>query len=357
MTRPTLIIEPVGEAIRAALFQAGGRLRQFWLMPDPAPSLYPGAIVEGAINGRNSAMGSLTVEVPGEGAVQVPARGVGQEIATLPIEIIAAPQRGTGTGRQKPARGTAQISAAGRYLVLRDPKGRGVKLSNRMAAGAVEPLVAEMQKEAGSWIIRHNALDVEPTTVLAEAQRLLADWTSSTRPAMSLPARIFQEMVVEPDTVDVILDAKLSDETMNKMAALLPSEAIRAEQEAGDRLDLDRHQYELQQAVAPFDGGQLCIEPTEALIAIDMDLASLEHCHAGLLEAVRQIQLRNLCGSIVIDLPRGIDPAEVKKAMTNYLEQADMAATVHGVSRGGLLELSISRRWPMLHEILAHSPG
>ncbi|MEM6903769.1 MAG: ribonuclease E/G, partial [Pseudomonadota bacterium] len=184
-----------------------------------------------------------------------------------------------------------------------------------------------------------------------------ADWPDPSRTPMREPIditmRVFRELVVEPNSLDIMLDERLRD---HPIGPWLHSDLIVFEPNPGDRFDVDRHQARLLTPQATFDGGRLLIQPTEALVAIDMDLADFHKWHTGLLEAARQIQLRNLSGSIVIDLPRGVDSNQVKQRMQGYLEQADIPATVHGLSRGGLLELSITRRWPMLHEVFATLP-
>jgi len=54
---------------------------------------------------------------------------------------------------------------------------------------------------------------------------------------------------------------------------------------------------------------------------------------------------------VVVDLPDWVDTRQVSKRAGQLFSAHPQSVAVHGVSRGGLLELAIPRRYPMLHEI------
>ena len=110
-------------------------------------------------------------------------------------------------------------------------------------------------------------------------------------------------------------------------------------------------------------GGRLWIEPTRALVAIDVDRVSAASAEAVNLEAAReiarQLRLRALAGLIVIDF---LDPEgpEARKALRAALEAAlanDTAPMeLQRLGGNGVLVMTRARRRPALHECLAE-PG
>lgn len=108
--------------------------------------------------------------------------------------------------------------------------------------------------------------------------------------------------------------------------------------------------------VALREGGSLIVEETAALTAIDVNAGSLSPLAAnlaGVLEAARQIRLRDLSGLIAIDVigldkpgPRG----QVLQTLTEALK--DDRAEVLGYTRGGVIEVRRSRHGPSLSERL-----
>ncbi len=150
----------------------------------------------------------------------------------------------------------------------------------------------------------------------------------------------------------------------------------------GDRLTLGEAWDEtLQAAVATLServvalpgGLRASIEPTAALVAIDMDMAAAttgkearqpkqEAANRAALPALaRQIRLRNLSGAILIDLaglPLRRRPA-LADAFTAALAPDPARPRLLGFTAGGLAEIQRPRTHPPLHEMLAgpHAAG
>ncbi len=126
-----------------------------------------------------------------------------------------------------------------------------------------------------------------------------------------------------------------------------------------------------QREVAFPGGGRLVIEPTSALVAIDVDLgaaASGRHgktaAHvaaneAAIAEIARQLRLRSLGGPIVVDLA-GLSPrrrAALAPAFERHLAGDPAATRFLGFSALGLAELLRPRTEAPLHEALASAHG
>ena len=120
-------------------------------------------------------------------------------------------------------------------------------------------------------------------------------------------------------------------------------------------------------------GGRLRIQPTPALVAIDIDAggavdarqgkvaAHLAANRAALPELARQIRLRNLSGAILVDFA-GL-PARRRAALGPELQSALSDDPLHprllGFTMLGLAEIVRPRVHPPLHELLAgpHAAG
>lgn len=102
----------------------------------------------------------------------------------------------------------------------------------------------------------------------------------------------------------------------------------------------------------------LIIEPTRALVAIDINAPQTANASAVNIEAVRevlrQIRLRNLSGIIVIDclkMKERADAAKLANAATRVAQEDPVTIRIGGLSKFGLLELTRQRTGPSLFEL------
>lgn len=113
-------------------------------------------------------------------------------------------------------------------------------------------------------------------------------------------------------------------------------------------------------------GGYLCIEPTEAMVVIDVNSGkAIQKKDAQTLfaevnkeaayEIARQLRLRNLSGMIIIDFINMSDKhmeEAIIDCMKQYVKHDYCKTTVYEFTRLGLLELTRSKKSKALHEIL-----
>lgn len=105
-------------------------------------------------------------------------------------------------------------------------------------------------------------------------------------------------------------------------------------------------------------GGNIIIQETAALIAIDVNRGADDRSHLEInLEATneiaRQIRLRNLGGIIVVDFLKLKTKPEQKTlldALKLALESDPCTVQIHGLTALGLVELTRKKRTPTLHE-------
>jgi Ribonuclease G/E len=119
------------------------------------------------------------------------------------------------------------------------------------------------------------------------------------------------------------------------------------------------------------DGGALIIEPTAALVAIDVDAGArggqtdpdafaADLNLAALHEAARQIRLRGLGGLMAIDFVsmRGVARRRALEAAAKETFRGDAwGVSVAELSRFGVMELARAQREAPLHEVLCDAPG
>jgi len=137
-----------------------------------------------------------------------------------------------------------------------------------------------------------------------------------------------------------------------------------------DTLEAEIESLAASDVVLP-NGVRVCIHPTPALTAIDVDIAGaavadrsktshhLAVNRAVLPELGRQIRLRNLSGAILIDLA-GLPPRRriaLGPAIAEALASDPLAPRFLGFTALGLAEIVRSRVHPPLHELLAGPHG
>jgi Ribonuclease G/E len=106
-------------------------------------------------------------------------------------------------------------------------------------------------------------------------------------------------------------------------------------------------------------GGSLVIEPTQALVAVDVNGGSAQNPTDVNLRAVRelarQVRLRNLSGLIVVDcLKMGArsEGAKLVNAFMRVAESDPCAPRALGLTKAGLLEITRRRMGPSLFELM-----
>ena len=158
---------------------------------------------------------------------------------------------------------------------------------------------------------------------------------------------------------DAFLEAEPAAEAARLRGAL--GERVRAVPRAFDEATEAAFDA-LSDPVVPLPGGgRLLIQPTAALVAIDVDTgpaAAAATNEAAIVEAVRQVGLRHLAGAILLDLAGGT--VRSRAAALPALRRAaggDPLLRVVGVTGLGLLELVRTRVHPPWHEVVGSPPS
>lgn len=301
----------------------------------------------------------------------------GQEL----IIQVEKEERGT-----KGAALTTYISLAGRYLVLmpNNPDAGGIsrRIEGDDRAELRDKLANLAMTQGAGVIIRTAGVGRTVEELQWDLDYLNTAWQAIRKAALSgvAPFLIYQESNVivrairdhlRQDIGEVLVDSgEVFDKVKDLIQQVMPSFGNKVKLYQDETPMFNRFQIEgqiesaFQREVRLPSGGAIVIDPTEALVSIDINSAratkggDIEETalHTNLEaadEIARQLRLRDMGGLVVIDF---IDMSANKnqKAVENRLKDAlkpDRARVQIGrISRFGLLEMSRQRLRPSLGE-------
>lgn len=272
------------------------------------------------------------------------------------------------------------ISLAGRYCVLmpNSPKDGGIsrKIQSSEDRRRLRMISEELRLAAGmSAIIRTAGMDRSHAEIKRDFDYLVRLWNTVRERVLSstAPALIYEESdlikrsirdLYNNDIDEVIVEGEQAfNDAKDFMKMMMPSHAPRVKQHK-DGLPLF-YEYEVEeQLLAMHDpvvklrsGGYIVINPTEALISIDVnsgratgernieETASKTNLEAAN-EIARQLRLRDLAGLIVIDFIDMLDGRNrrgVERALKDALRHDRAKIQVGRISPFGLMEMSRQR--------------
>ncbi|MBP3932316.1 MAG: ribonuclease E, partial [Pseudomonas sp.] len=281
---------------------------------------------------------------------------------------------------------TTFISLAGRYLVLMPNNPRAGGISRRIEGEernelreALNGLIAPADM---GLIVRTAGLGRSSEEMQWDLDYLLQLWTAIKEASLdrAAPFLIYQESNViirairdylRQDIGEVLIDSvEAQDEALTFIRQVMPQYASKIKLYEDSVPLFNRFQIEsqietaFQRVVELPSGGSIVIDPTEALVSIDINSAratkgsdieetALQTNLEAAEEIARQLRLRDIGGLIVIDFI-DMTPAKNQRAVEEKVREcleADRARVQVGrISRFGLLEMSRQRLRPSLGE-------
>ncbi|MFT7178560.1 MAG: ribonuclease E, partial [Oceanospirillaceae bacterium] len=281
---------------------------------------------------------------------------------------------------------TTFISLAGRYLVLMPNNPRAGGISRRIEGEERSQLREVMNQltvpaESGV-IVRTAGIGRSAEEIQWDLDYLQHLWESITAASDKHPAPflIYQESNViiramrdylRPDIGEVLIDEpKVYQDVLSFVKQVMPSYESKIKFYDQDIPLFNRFQIEsqietaFQREVTLPSGGAIVIDPTEALVSIDINSAratkgsdieetALNTNLEAAEEIARQLRLRDMGGLVVIDFI-DMGPMRNQRAVENKLRDSlklDRARVQVGrISRFGLMEMSRQRLRPSLGE-------
>lgn len=288
-----------------------------------------------------------------------------------------------GAGRKTP-KVSMDIGLQGRYVILA-PFERKNRVSRRVrekAARARMEKMLEMLEDFQGCILRASAIHTQTDVLIREARILKAVW-GKIQPYLSGDAP--QLVMLGPDAAQRML-ADSAGSGIEEIA-VSSMEAYKSVEEW-----CDLYAPDLVTRIAPVEmgnvhgdlplfaardvigqieglirpyvllpgGGSILIEPTAALVAIDVNSggdrrSNLEVNLEAARELARQLRLRNLGGIVAVDflkMKTAKDRATLEKALSEAFNEDPCTVQIHGLTGLGLMELTRARRTPALQERL-----
>ena len=284
----------------------------------------------------------------------------------------------------KGPRVTAQISLPGRFLVYMpyaSKVGVSRKIENRELRGKLREMVSRLvPKDEGGWIIRTVADDLTEESCKREIDHLVGLWKKIVRKSKSVraPALVQRETSLTrgivrdlfSDKVDgLLVDSKqLYNEIEQYLHSIDPSllERVKLYQQENPLFDEYDIETEIRglfsQRVDLPTGGYIIIQPTEALVSIDVNTGRytgkkdpestiLRTNVEAAREVARQLRLRDIGGIIVVDFidmeTRG-NRDKVLHELRTHLGRDRARTKAYAVSELGLIEMTRQRVRPSL---------
>lgn len=275
---------------------------------------------------------------------------------------------------------TTYLSLAGRYCVLMPNTAHGGGISRKISSAAdrkrLKSIMAELTLPASmGCIVRTAGLQRSRQEIKRDFDYLARLWDGIREQTLtsSAPALVYGDSdlikrairdIYNKDIDEVIVEGEDGfRHAKDYMRLLMPAHARRVKQYA-DAVPLFQRAHVEDQLAAMYNpvvqlksGGYLVINPTEALVSIDINSGRSTREHnieqtatATNLEAAqeiaRQLRLRDMAGLVVIDfidMDHGSNVRKVEKAMKEALKNDRARIQVGRISAFGLMEMSRQR--------------
>ncbi len=276
---------------------------------------------------------------------------------------------------------TTYLSLAGRYCVLMPNRIKSGGVSRKITSAQDRKRLKDLMKELPlnddmSMIIRTAGEDKKREDIIRDYNYLIRTWNHIRHSALSshVPSIIYEEGdlikralrdMCTKDIGEVIIDGDNAYKVAKDFAKILsPNLSKKIKCRKPNEIPVFQHyqiERELDKLHNPIvqlaSGGYLVINPTEALVAIDvnsgrataeMDIeeTALKTNLEAADEIARQLKLRNLAGLIVVDFIDMDEPANnhaVEKRMKEALKSDRSRVQIAKMSIFGLLEISRQR--------------
>ena len=279
----------------------------------------------------------------------------------------------------KGPRVTAQISLAGRFLVY-IPDSSRVGVSRKIGSGAErqrlkEQVAAILPEKSGGVIVRTVSEDVTPEALSRDLEMLMAQWKKIQRKTKfsHAPALVHRETGLTRGLVRDLFSTKVDSLTIdskpvfNEVVEYLKTVApdliprVKLYEERTPLFDTVGIEAEIREAFKRRcelpSGGYLIIEPTEALVSIDVNSGRytgkkdpektvLKTNLEAAAEVARQLRLRDVGGIIVcdfIDMETRQSRERVLQELRNHLSRDRARTKAFAVSDLGLVEMTRQR--------------
>jgi ribonuclease E len=275
---------------------------------------------------------------------------------------------------------TTYLSLAGRYCVLMPNSSHGGGISRKINSASdrkrLKQIVGELSlPKSMGLIVRTAGLQRTKTEIKRDFDYLARLWDGirETTLASAAPAMIHSDSdlvkrairdIYNRDIEEVVVEGAEGYKAAREFMKLLMPSHVRRVKQYADPVPLFQRYGAEDQLSAMYDpvvqlksGGYLVINPTEALVSIDINSGRSTKEHGieqtalntnleAAREIARQLRLRDMAGLVVIDfidMEYGSNIRKVEKAMKEALKNDRARIQVGRISGFGLMEMSRQR--------------
>lgn len=277
----------------------------------------------------------------------------------------------------KGANMTTYLSLPGRCVVLMpgsDSTGISRKISGEEQRSQLRDHMLSMKIPEGiGWIMRTASMDITKTALARDVNYLLNLWEEVKKKGQELAGvgliyqdhdhvlRFLREHF-DPDIQEILVDDENALDQVKAFVELLPAKQrkVRCKLHKGSRPIFNQYSIEdqiesiYQPKVNLPSGGSIVIDPTEALVAIDVNSGSTQKgknfedtiCQANMeaaTELARQLRLRDLGGLVVvdfIDMRSKKNTRDVEKQVKTAMKRDKAKVDISRISKFGLMQIS-----------------
>jgi ribonuclease E len=272
---------------------------------------------------------------------------------------------------------TTYLSIPGRFLVLMpgsDSAGVSRKIADEKQRASLREIMSGFAIPEGiGYIVRTASKEITKTSLSKDLRYLLRLWKEIKKRGQTLPAPAIiyteQDIIAKflrdkfsPDIKEILVDTQETYDQVVEFLSLLPAQQgktrVRLHQGARpifNYYDVEEQIEQIYRSTVKLpSGGSIVINPTEALVAIDVNsgrtakdkdfnatifLANME----AAAELARQLRLRDLGGLIVVDFidmrnPRHI--RDVEKLVKASMKRDKAKVDISRISKFGLMQIS-----------------
>ncbi len=331
-----ILIEPLPAGGHAAALMVDGKLWDLLVDPDPAdPTPAPEAIYRGIAARPMKGLGGVMVDL-GDGRTGWLR---GPKLPPPGRPVLVQVSGWAEAGKAPPV--SARLLLKGRLAIL-TPGAAGANVARglrdperRAALAAVAAAALADAPEDLGVIVRTAAEQAEDAAVRTEIAALRAEWQAL---APAGPAGLVRP--APGAAAEALRDWREQDDPVREAPAALLDGGV------WDAVDA------LRRPLVALGAASMAIEPTRALVAVDVNTgsdgspaAALKANLAAARELPRQLRLRGLGGQVVVDfapLARAERP-RIEQALAAALKADGIETTVLGWTPGGNLELQRKR--------------
>lgn len=283
---------------------------------------------------------------------------------------------------------TTYLSLAGRYCVLmpNTDNGGGVsrKITSHQDRRRMKEILDQLEIPEGMAVILRTAgMEQEPAEIQRDLEYLLRLWNNIREETLqsTAPSLIYEEAnlikrsmrdLYSSDVGEILVSGERGHQLAGDfMRAIMPDQMDKVKLYTDNvplffRYNVEKQIDQLYNPVVQLrSGGYIVINPTEALVSIDVNSGRAtreRHIESTALktnleaadEIARQLRLRDLAGLVVIDfidMEDGRNNAAVERRMKEAMRADRARLQIGRISPFGLMELSRQRLHPSLMEI------